>query len=51
MWLLHTLRDSIEAPRSAFKESRPPRRFPNYMALMSSIIDANPSNFEEVADQ
>jgi hypothetical protein len=50
-WLLQTLRDVGEAPRSAVRESRPPRKFPNYMALMSSIIDVEPSSFEEVIDQ
>jgi hypothetical protein len=36
---LKDARKHIEAPRSTFKESRPPRKFPNYMTLMSSIID------------
>jgi hypothetical protein len=26
-WLLHTLRDVGEAPRSAVRENRPPRKF------------------------
>jgi hypothetical protein len=32
-------------------ESRPPRKFPNYMMLMSSIIDVEPSSFEEETNQ
>jgi hypothetical protein len=51
MWILQTLRDAGEAPRSAIGERRPPRKFSNYMALMSSIIDAYPSYFEEASDQ
>jgi hypothetical protein len=27
--------------------NHPPRRYPSYVAMMSSIIDAEPSNFEE----
>jgi hypothetical protein len=45
------LRDVGEAPKSANGERKPPRKFLNYMALMSSIIDVEPSSFEEVADQ
>jgi hypothetical protein len=47
-WFEQTLKDAqehVEAPKSTFKESRPPRKFPNYMALMSSIIDVEPSSF------
>jgi hypothetical protein len=33
------------------RDRRPPKKFLNYMALMSSIIDANPSSFEEAIDQ
>jgi hypothetical protein len=41
----------VEAPRSTIRESRPLRKFPNYMALMGSIIDVEPSSFEEAANQ
>jgi hypothetical protein len=53
-WFTQTLRDAqehVEAPKSTFRESRPPRKFPNYLALMSSIIDVEPSSFEEATDQ
>jgi hypothetical protein len=49
-WLLKTLRNAREDPRSVFKERRPSRKFPNYMVLMSNIIDAKISSFEEVVD-
>jgi hypothetical protein len=45
------LRDIGEAPRSVVRKHRPPRKFLNYMVLMSSIIDVEPSSFEETADQ
>ena len=51
---MQTLRDAqehVEAPRSTFRESRPPRKLPNYMALMSSIIDVEPSSFEEAYEK
>jgi hypothetical protein len=41
-WFMQTLRDAqehVEAPRSIFRESRPPKKFPNFVVLMSSIID------------
>ena len=38
-----------KAPRSTFRESRPPTKCP-YMALRSSIIDSEPSSFQEAAD-
>jgi hypothetical protein len=44
-WLSQTLRDVGEVPRSAFKESKPLRKFLNYIALMGSIIDVEPSIF------
>jgi hypothetical protein len=52
-WLQDTLRDVERhaAPMGTFKESRPPRRFSSYVALMSSIIDSEPSSFEEAASQ
>jgi hypothetical protein len=43
-WILQTL-------RSVVRECRPPRKFSNYMFLMSNIIDVEPSNFEEVSNQ
>jgi hypothetical protein len=51
MWLLQTLNDVGEAPKSVVKERRPPKKFLNYMALMSSIIDGEPNNFEEAASR
>jgi hypothetical protein len=51
---MQTLSDSqehVKAPRSIFRESRPPRKFPNFVALMSSIIDSEYSSVWEVTDQ
>jgi hypothetical protein len=48
------LRDAwehVETPRSTFRESKPPKKFPDYMALMSNILDFEPSSFQEVAYQ
>jgi hypothetical protein len=41
----------LSLPRTTFRESRPPRKFSTYMALMTNIIDSEPSNFEEAANQ
>jgi hypothetical protein len=52
-WLRETLQDAerIAAPRGSFRESKRPQRFSSYMALMSHIIDAEPSSYEEAATQ
>jgi len=50
-FLLHTLKYYGEDPSSTFREINPPRKFPNYMALMSSIVDVEPSSFEKTVDQ
>jgi hypothetical protein len=47
-WYELALRDAqerVEAPRSTFRESRPPKKFPNFMEIMSSIIDSKSSSF------
>jgi hypothetical protein len=31
----------------SFRVNHPPKKFPTYVALMSSIIGSEPSNFEE----
>ena len=36
---------------SSFRESKRPRKFSSYVALMSKIIDSKPSTYEEVAKQ
>jgi hypothetical protein len=41
-WFKQTLKDvqeHVEAPRSTVKESRPPKKFPNFMALRSNVIE------------
>jgi hypothetical protein len=50
-WLRDTL-EEVEghaSPKGSFRESKRPHRFSNYVALMSKIIDAKPSTFEEAA--
>ena len=39
------------APNKTFKESKRPQFYSNYVALMSNIIDAEPSNYEEVVEK
>jgi hypothetical protein len=48
------LRDAheyVEAPRITLRESRPSKKFSNYMALMSNIIDSKPFSAQEGANQ
>jgi hypothetical protein len=48
-WVQDTLRDVEKHVilRGTFRESKPPQRFLSYEALISSIIDFEPSSFEE----
>jgi hypothetical protein len=39
------------APKGSFRESKRPHKFSTYVALMSKIIDSEPSTFEEAAKQ
>jgi hypothetical protein len=50
-WLRNTLQEveGHAAPRGSFRESKRPHKFSNYVALMSKIIDSEPSTFEEAA--
>jgi hypothetical protein len=53
-WFTQTLRDAQEyvgAPWRTFRESRPLKKFPTYMALMRNIIDFEPSSFHEATYQ
>jgi hypothetical protein len=47
-WFTQTLRGAqeyVKALRNTFRESRSPKKFSGYMALMSSIINYKPSIF------
>jgi hypothetical protein len=53
-WFTQTFRDAqeyVEALRSTFRESRPSKKFRDYMALMSNIIDFKPSSCQEATSQ
>jgi hypothetical protein len=53
-WVEHTLReaqDPVEAPQTSVGMSNAPERFFSYMALMSELIKAEPSSFQEASEQ
>ena len=52
-WLQDTLREaeSVGTPRATVRESRPPERFVNYVALVTGISDSEPSSYEEASRQ
>ena len=52
-WLQDTLREatSVAGPKRPVRESRPPERFYCYMAMVSNIVDSEPSSYEEAASQ
>jgi hypothetical protein len=53
-WYELTLMDAQEqeeAPRSTYRESRPPKKCPYFRALMCSVIDSETSSVQGAADQ
>jgi hypothetical protein len=48
-WLRNTLQEAEghASPKGSFKESKRPHKFSTYVALMSNIIDSEPSTFKE----
>ena len=52
-WLQDTLREatSVATPKRPVRESRPPERFCSYMAMATSILDSEPSSYEEATSQ
>eukprot|EP00253_Pinus_taeda_P014949 PITA_14949 len=52
-WLQDTLREatSVAGPKRQVRESKPPERFCSYMALVASIVDSEPSSYEEATSQ
>jgi hypothetical protein len=53
-WLQYILRDaqgSVGNPKQAVRESKPPERFCNYIAMVSSIRESEPSTFEEATSR
>ena len=49
-WFRSTVQDSrqVNPPQSSMKRSKPPERL-NYMALMTELINSEPSSFDEAA--
>jgi len=52
-WLPDTLRDatSVVELKRPVRESRPLERFCSYMAMTISILDSEPSSYEEAASE
>jgi hypothetical protein len=48
---LRETQEYMGAPRTSVREGRAPQRFSNYMALMSELLEAEPSSFEEASQQ
>ena len=48
-WARELIQDAERygAPEGSLKESKRPRTYSSYVALLSDIIDAKPSSFEE----
>jgi hypothetical protein len=40
----------VGAPRMSVRQSKPPQRYSGYMALMSDLIDKEPSSFQEASE-
>ena len=52
-WARELIQDAERygAPEESLRESKRPRIYSSYMALLSDIIDVEPSNFEEVVEK
>eukprot|EP00253_Pinus_taeda_P002546 PITA_02546 len=52
-WLQDTLKEaeSVGPPKRVNRESVPPERFCNYVAKATSIIDSEPTSYEEASSQ
>jgi hypothetical protein len=53
-WAECTLREAqeqVEPPQTSIRMSRVPQRFSGYMDLMSELIEAEPSSFQEASEQ
>jgi hypothetical protein len=52
-WARELIQDAERygAPNKTFRESKRPRLYSNYVALVSNIIDAEPSSYEEAAEK
>jgi hypothetical protein len=53
-WVECTLREAqeqVDAPKTSVRMSKAPQRFSSYMALMSELIEAEPSSFQEASEQ
>jgi hypothetical protein len=53
-WAEQTLREAqeyVDAPRTSVREISAPQRFSSYMALMSELLEVDPSIFEEASQQ
>jgi hypothetical protein len=48
---LREAHEYVGAPRISVKESKAAQRFSSYMALMSELLEAEPSSFEEASQQ
>lgn len=53
LWARKTMQEAEKyaAPRGTFRESKRPQKFPSYVALMSHIIESEPSSVEEASNQ
>jgi hypothetical protein len=52
-WLQDTLKEAetVGNPRNSSRESRPPERFCNYVAIVTGITESKPSSYEEATTQ
>ena len=53
-WFQETLKEAKELvgePQRLMRESRAPERFGLYLAMVTSITDFEPTNFEQATDQ
>ena len=43
--------ETVGAPKKQVRESRPPERFGSYIAMVTNIIETEPSSYEEASTE
>ena len=43
--------EQVKSPRTSIRTSKPPQRYSRYVALMSDIIESEPTIFEEAVEK
>ena len=49
--LVQDVRENVEAPSNLCRQRRSPKRYTSYMALMTELVEIEPSSFKESVEK